>query len=256
VDEGYSEFQVCGALAFLLPSVVKKKKNSLSFSFSGVPLLKFRIAAIRETFEESGVLVAKPEEALVKVPPAELTKWRTLVSGDASHFIKMCKLLSIYPDVHRLHEWSNWVTPAFEAKRFDTKFFLAILDRQPHAMHDNKEATTTDWVTPQEVVQKNRTKEIKVMPPQFYTMFELQAVRSLEALATEAKNKIVNPIQPEFNPAENGEVLIAFPGDPLHPGGAAKPTDKHRLLAQMDGVHMIMRLEKNIGIPSIIAGKL
>jgi len=88
------------------------------------------------------------------------------------------------------------------------------------------------------------------------TMFELQAVRSLEALATEAKNKIVNPIQPEFNPAENGEVLIAFPGDPLHPSGAAKPTDKHRLLAQMDGVHMIMRLEKNIGIPSIIAGKL
>ena len=115
------------------------------------------------------------------------------MSKDASCFLKMCREFGVHPAVRQLHEWSTWITPVVETKRFDTKFFLAVLDHQPQAIHDNKEATTTDWVTPAEVVQKNRTMEIKVMPPQFYTMSELMPVKNLRELEEVAKNKVIHP---------------------------------------------------------------
>mgnify|MGYP002385057135 CR=1 FL=1 len=103
----------------------------------------------------------------------------------------MCRNFKIYPDVARLYEWSNWITPHFEAKRFDTKFFLAIIKEVPSfAIHDSTESTTTDWLTPTELLLKNQAREIKVIPPQFYTMTELSSIPDLKELENVAKTKV------------------------------------------------------------------
>lgn len=122
----------------------------------------FRICALRETFEESGVLlvVSKPEQSgLFKsiddrcasqqvlhnkvndLCSTELSKWRTLVNQDPSNFIRMCRELEVLPNIWALHEWSNWLTPVglYGMKRFDTAFFICCLQEIPHTLHDEKE---------------------------------------------------------------------------------------------------------------------
>lgn len=121
----------------------------------------FRICALRETFEESGVLlvVSKSEEnSLLKSIDEEyashqvlhkvnnlsssvLSKWRTLVNQNPSNFIRMCKELEVLPNIWALHEWSNWLTPVgrYGMRRFDTAFFICCLQEIPHTLQDEKE---------------------------------------------------------------------------------------------------------------------
>ena len=73
------------------------------------------------------------------------------VHADATEFPRMCARLGIQPMLSALHEWSIWVTPTIESKRFFTRFYLAVLPSLPaHAVHDSLEATTTDWFRPEE----------------------------------------------------------------------------------------------------------
>lgn len=122
----------------------------------------FRICALRETFEESGVLlvVSKREErGLLKsietghasgqgLPNKanelcinELSKWRTLVNQNPSNFIRMCRELEVLPNIWALHEWSNWLTPLGRntERRYDTAFFICCLQETPHTLQDEKE---------------------------------------------------------------------------------------------------------------------
>ncbi len=120
----------------------------------------FRICALRETFEESGVLLVVPkkeESSLLKsiedrhVPGLpikandlcinELTKWRALVNQDPFNFIRMCRELEVLPNIWALHEWSNWLTPTGRngERRYDTAFFICCLQETPHTLQDEKE---------------------------------------------------------------------------------------------------------------------
>lgn len=152
----------------------------------------FRICALRETFEESGVLlvVSKAEErsllkstedrrAADQVPSkvnelcsSELTKWRTLVNQNPSNFIRMCRQLEVLPNIWALHEWGNWLTPAGRrgAARFDTAFFICCLQEIPYTIQDEREIVRFQWSTPSEVLQRYQAKEFWIAPPQFYEL--------------------------------------------------------------------------------------
>lgn len=74
--------------------------------------------------------------------------WRKKVDEDASQFINMCKTCNIVPDVWFLNEWSNWLTPVLTSsksdkssqRRYDTVFFMCMIDHIPDAVHNNKES--------------------------------------------------------------------------------------------------------------------
>lgn len=125
----------------------------------------FRICAVRETFEESGVLLAVPkhEESGIRVHTDDaydsdtqptltrlsgpwkkdvLSKWRSLVIGNSSNFIKMCRELQCLPNIWALHEWGNWLTPIgvyAKQRRYDTAFYICCLHETPYTLHDDKE---------------------------------------------------------------------------------------------------------------------
>lgn len=133
--------------------------------FSKIPSeLAFRICAIRETFEESGILIARDLNRVHNEPITDkdqpisgkssvlsdsiLKPWREKVDSDASQFITMCKELNLLPDIWSLYEWSNWLTPILPgqhgkttARRYDTAFYLCVLDYIPAAEHCAKETT-------------------------------------------------------------------------------------------------------------------
>lgn len=118
--------------------------------FSALPSeVAFRIAAIREIFEEIGVLFARKAEgnradedkseqpfrrrceAKICHLPLDLSEfWRQGVVENPENFLLMCKELKLVPDITALSEWSNWLTPThFSNKRFDTMFYITFLDQ-------------------------------------------------------------------------------------------------------------------------------
>lgn len=124
--------------------------------FSNIPSeVAFRICAIRETFEESGVLLVrdasknldnwwpnlweKPSEAGFIKDQSVINEWRSKVDKDPEEFLRMCQKLKLVPDVWSLYEWSNWLTPTFEGRRFDTAFFICCVQGKPHAVEDEGE---------------------------------------------------------------------------------------------------------------------
>lgn len=96
------------------------------------PGLAFRLCAIRETFEETGLLIAKSrseQSSSVIFNPSDpiLEPWREKIRHDASKFLDMCKEIQIEPDVHSLYEWCQYLAAAIAKVRFDTIFYVVGL---------------------------------------------------------------------------------------------------------------------------------
>lgn len=96
------------------------------------PGLVFRLCAIRETFEETGLLIAKstknPSSSLLFNPTEKILEpWREKIRQDGSKFFDMCKEIEIVPDVHSLYEWCQYLAAAIAKVRFDTIFYVVGL---------------------------------------------------------------------------------------------------------------------------------
>jgi len=111
--------------------------------------LSLRVTAIRETFEECGILLCKrvssdkAESCAVAnhLDIDSIETWRKLVQKNAYNFINLCNQNKCYPDVSALHLWSNWLTPSLLKTKFDTKFFLAVIESPVNASPDGVETS-------------------------------------------------------------------------------------------------------------------
>ncbi|VTJ62931.1 Hypothetical predicted protein [Marmota monax] len=157
-----------------------------------------RICAIRETFEEAGVLLLRPrgslqgseppgparEPGLALAPPQGLDAWRARVRRDPRHFLRLCEHLDCTPDIWALHDWSAWLTPFVRggSRRFDTAFFLCCLREPPPVYPDLSEVVGCQWSSPSEATKSFISKEIWLAPPQFYEVRRLKNFASLSDL--------------------------------------------------------------------------
>ncbi|XP_013393579.1 nucleoside diphosphate-linked moiety X motif 19 isoform X1 [Lingula anatina] len=159
-----------------------------------------RICAIRETFEESGILVVKNYEDIFSSPHIELAKtirnissdvaqvsvleyWQRKVDDSAQNFIGMCKELKIVPDVWALSEWSDWLTPtdmAFKVtgpgqnRRYDTMFYIVCTNTVPDTAFCKREMVSSEWYTPDAALTQYRKRRIWYAPPQLYELCRLR----------------------------------------------------------------------------------
>ncbi|KAM9607562.1 acyl-coenzyme A diphosphatase NUDT19 [Trichechus inunguis] len=154
-----------------------------------------RICAIREAFEEAGVLLLRargaqphsgpaPEPGCALAPPPDLEAWRARVRSDPRHFLHLCAHLDCTPDIWALHDWSAWLTPFTRpgGRRFDTAFFLCCLRKPPTACPDMAEMVGYQWLSPSEATESFLSKEIWLAPPQFYEIRRLANFASLSDL--------------------------------------------------------------------------
>ncbi|EDO34652.1 predicted protein, partial [Nematostella vectensis] len=170
------------------PPIFRKSNTSIPTEIA------FRICAIRETFEESGILLLRSmskgesENSLSwgaasvfeDLPTEEVQRWRTAVHNDGSQFIHLCRFLQSVPDVWALTEWSDWLTPASVKIRFDTVFFMCFVNYEPVAQHDNKEMIESKWKTPVEAVVDTIKKKALFGPPQLYNALQFCGFTSWE----------------------------------------------------------------------------
>ncbi|XP_052817092.1 acyl-coenzyme A diphosphatase NUDT19-like [Mya arenaria] len=208
--------------------------------FSEVPSeLAFRICAIRETFEESGILLVRDINRLRNEPIKEgdqpvsgkssilsdsiLKPWREKVDEDASQFIIMCKTLDIVPDVWSLFEWSNWLTPLLPGKgrRYDTAFFLCVVDYIPEAIHCNKETTELEWSSASQFLLKHQdqSNSLKLAPPQIVELGRILHFTDVEKLKAFSWDRSAVRVQQYFPVICRCDdaVLFLYPGDDLYP---------------------------------------
>jgi 8-oxo-dGTP pyrophosphatase MutT (NUDIX family) len=169
------------------------------------------VAALREAFEETGVLFA-PDVDADKADAA----WQLLREGHA--FADVLTLMSLRLEASRLQPWSRWITPAVGGvmrKRFDTRFFLAPMPAGQVARHDNHEATESAWLTPREALRQYWDGQIELAPPQIMSLAHLSRYSSVEDALAQARGRAPPVILPE--PFEHeGVRVICYPGDERH----------------------------------------
>ena len=143
------------------------------------------MTAIRETFEESGVLFAagsRTDQTLLEQDRHALIEHRTtLADALARH--------RLVAQPHLLRLWSRWITPEFEPRRYDTHFFVALAPAGQQARDVGGESDDAGWVTPQTALASARRGEWFLMPPTETTLRELLPYRSAEELLADAENR-------------------------------------------------------------------
>lgn len=173
---------------------------------SSLPREKARglfIAAIRETFEEAGILLGgKTTGNFVSFYNQEVLKryndYRHKLNASQITLAEIARKEEIlfFPDT--LIPYAHWITPEFEKMRFNTRFFLAKLPPCQTPVADAMELTVSLLVTPKAALEMQREQKILLMPPTLKTIEELSAFRNIDELFSATKKKIIYPILPQL----------------------------------------------------------
>lgn len=167
-------------------------------------------AAVRETFEECGVLLAGSESAVHPEPQRFAAERAALVAKELSlsRFLADNDLM-LRADL--LHPLAHWITPAAEPRRYDTRFFLAELPAGHHADGETGEASETLWRTASGALDDWRTGRHFLLPPTWAQLRRISGFGTVAELA--AADFAIEPIEPELPDAEPGSLLrIGFEG--------------------------------------------
>jgi 8-oxo-dGTP pyrophosphatase MutT (NUDIX family) len=183
--------------------------------------LGFRIAAIRETFEESGILLAKP------LGSATLVDAKRAGEIEALHRAALCEgkttFLKILTDngmlltLNELVPYAHWITPEGMPKRFDTWFFLAAAPPEQAGAHDGKESTDSIWVSPREALAGGESGRFKLPFPTTRNLIKLGKHRTVKSALDDARGKPVVTVMPVMT-KENGGRQLRIPAEAGYDG--------------------------------------
>jgi len=177
--------------------------------------LALHVAAIREVFEECGVLLARGATAHQVAQAAALLR-------DGHAFDEALALLGLRLDTASMLPWSRWITPrrpSMMRKRFDTRFFVARLPAGQTAVHDMRETSASLWIAPREALQRQHEGRLPLAPPQIMSLAHLARFASVEAVLDAARGQPPALIEPHsFD--QDGARHHCYPGDPAHPVAA------------------------------------
>lgn len=164
----------------------------------------FAVAAIRECFEEAGAWLGdgEPSEGL---RDALNTRQATLLDAPG-----------LVADLERLELWSWWITPVNEPKRYDTRFFVTALrpDEVHEIAHDEVETVSSQWIRPADALA---AEGFFLAPPTYLTLRELSVFETAAEAMAAAAAQSVSAIMPTHDRDEDDNLVIALPGDALHP---------------------------------------
>jgi 8-oxo-dGTP pyrophosphatase MutT (NUDIX family) len=164
------------------------------------------VAAVRETFEECGVLLAGPEPVDVRGLAAE----RDALAERRATLAQVLAGADLVLRADLLLPWSRWITPEVEQRRYDAVFFVARVPAGQEADAHTSEAVEAAWWHPAEVLERS---DVKLMPPTLHTLRELAALPDTAAVLAAAGERSVRPIRPVIR-RENGRLVVVLPDQP------------------------------------------
>lgn len=167
------------------------------------------VAAVREAFEETGILFAGRDDRSV-VGEVDAAAWIQARSALEKREISLADFLrerhlSLRADL--LGAWAHWVTPKFEPRRFDTRFFVALMPSGQSVGRLSSEAETGFWMPVREASRAAGAGEMEMLPPTRQTLAQLAHLNDGSVLDAAALRKIVC-IEPEIVETDGGRALI------------------------------------------------
>jgi len=189
--------------------------------------LAFWVAAIRECFEETGIMMAYgPSGSLLNLANPHQQAWlgeqRRRLQRRELRFVDIVREQGLGLATDRVHYWAHWITPEEQPRRYDTRFFLASVRDGQSGMLEGDEVTESVWVNPQAALKKAKMGEWIVVLPTLYNLKLLSRFGSVDETEAAATTRQPEPaILPKLVRGEAG-IRILLPGDAEY--GTATPT--------------------------------
>ena len=177
-------------------------------------VLGYLVGAIRETFEEVGVLLASDEGGgPVRVDAPRFAEYRRACDADNRAFWEMVKAERVMLATDRLVYFAHWITPEESPYRFDTRFFAAPMPSGQEAVADEREIVDVRWLAPGDAIKAAERGEIALRMPTIKNLELLVGPPSVAAVLASLAARAVTTIRPRVLDEPAGRRIL-FPGDP------------------------------------------
>jgi 8-oxo-dGTP pyrophosphatase MutT (NUDIX family) len=177
------------------------------------------VAAVREVLEECGVLYARLRDSEALAHDAgQRQQWQQALHGGQG-FTDVLQSAGLRVDTQHLAPWSRWITPVQPSvtnKRFDTRFFVAVLPKGQHPIHDNIEAIDSVWLSPMDALTRYWAGGLPLAPPQIMTLVSLLPHADTASVLQAAKRQAPPLVLPEPFDDDDGVRTLCYPGDARH----------------------------------------
>lgn len=171
----------------------------------------FRAAALRECFEEAGVLLATRGGKPLLIGPGEVEGFaqaRERLQRRAASLGEIASERHLTLATDRLIHWAHWVTPETFPKRFDTHFFLAEMPEGQHAAHDELETTESIWISPREAMRRFEQGELPLVFAQIHQLTALADIGSLAEAHQRYAGVVPRTIMPRVVLRDGADVIL------------------------------------------------
>ena len=164
-------------------------------------------AAVREMFEEAGVLLAGDSQTGAVVPDVSGDEWEEQRQALLARDLSLAELLAdrglaLRSDL--LRPFAHWITPPAETRRYDTKFFAAALPVGQEARHVSGEADEASWLTPSAALAELSAGARPMLPPTTHTLGQLEPLPDVAAALAGSPPEPLQPISPTFEKTPDG----------------------------------------------------
>jgi 8-oxo-dGTP pyrophosphatase MutT (NUDIX family) len=192
--------------------------------------LAYWVAAVRECFEEAGVLLARGDDGVVRFDDpdvaARFNEDRHRVHRGELRLVDLCEREGLRITTDAIHYVSHWITPEGEPRRFDTRFFVARAPDAQEPLHDDGETIASLWVRPADALRRHEEGELAMITPTLSNLSFLVPFASADdALAAAALVRDPPTIRPSLSEDRKAAARFRPSGDdPAGPGEAGTGT--------------------------------
>ena len=186
--------------------------------------LAYYVAAIREAFEEAGILLALQRdnhEPLDLTPPEiekRFSQHRDDINDSSRQFMEIIRDENLILDAGVMHYVARWITPKGPPRRFDARFFIAKMPSNQTPIHDNGELVHSEWLSPNEILEQAEAGKMVLMSPTLRMIKNLalfdSAEQVIESVAAKQTDEIAR-VTPDTG-------IIVMPGEPGYEEGLDK----------------------------------
>lgn len=184
------------------------------------------VCAVRELFEETGVLLAVDNAGRIPEEDADWEADRLAVHQSSAALPEVLARRNLALDPSLLPLWSHWVTPEIEAKRYDVRFFVASIPAGQRVRDVSGEADHVRWIRPADALTAYGRGELAMLPPTAATIADLVTMPDVASVLSAAADRDVLPLMPqprlavdgdiawELIDARDGRVVLPLEGEP------------------------------------------
>ncbi|MFZ9987464.1 MAG: NUDIX hydrolase [Candidatus Nanopelagicales bacterium] len=184
------------------------------------------VGAVREVFEETGVLLAVDSSGRTPTEDAEWEADRARVAGSSAAFADVLERRELRLDADLLPLWTHWITPEIESKRYDVRFFVAAVPVGQSVADVSGEADHVSWMAPADALQEYARGALPMLPPTVATLADLASLPDVSVVLASASAREIRPLMPrprlddagalawEVVDVRDGSVVVRLPSEP------------------------------------------